>query len=98
MRWWIHFDINYKVTPTLSWVRLRLGWAVTIIPEVLPIELKGFSIEACLEKFISPESMTRTCTKCKNDTATQITTFIRNPQTLILQLKRFEFDQENGNI
>ena len=25
-----HFDTNNHVTPTLSWVRLRLGWAVTI--------------------------------------------------------------------
>ena len=28
--WWAHFHTKYKVTPTLSWVRLRLGWAVTI--------------------------------------------------------------------
>ena len=28
--WWAHFHTNYKVTPTLSWVRLRLGWPVTI--------------------------------------------------------------------
>ena len=25
-----HFNTNNHVTPTLSWVRLRLGWAVTI--------------------------------------------------------------------
>ena len=28
--WWDHFHTNYQVTTTLSWIRLRLGWAVTI--------------------------------------------------------------------
>ena len=66
------------------------------ISEVLPLELKGITLESCLENYFSPEEIERRCAHCQSQRSTQVTTFIRNPKTLIIQLNRFEFLQESN--
>ena len=56
--------------------------------------MKGLSLEACIDNFFSPETVKRTCTSCKYQTATEVVTFVRNPKTLIFQLKQFEYDPQ----
>ena len=64
------------------------------LPEILQIEIKGNSLEACLENFFSPEEIDRQCSQCNSKKAMQVTNFVRNPKTLIIQLSRFEYEKK----
>ena len=64
------------------------------MPEILPLEIKGNSLETCLENFFSPENIDRTCPQCSSKEAMQVTIIVRNPKIFPIQLKRFEYVQQ----
>ena len=68
------------------------------ISEIIPLEFSGFTLESCLEQFFSPEEIERHCEHCGTKKATQVVTFVREPETLILQLNRFRFSQFDDKV
>ena len=71
---------------------------VEILSEIVPVEFTGFTLESCLEQFFSPEEIERQCDNCKTKRSTQVTTFVQEPKTLILQLNRFKYSQEDRRV
>ena len=68
------------------------------ISEIIPLEFSGFTLESCLEQFFSPEEIERQCEHCRTKNATQVVTFVREPNTLIFQLNRFRFSQIDDRV
>ena len=68
------------------------------ISEIIPLEFSGFTLESCLEQYFSPEEIERQCEHCGTKSATQVVTFVREPETLILQLNRFRFSQFDDKV
>ena len=71
---------------------------VEFLSEIIPVEFTGFTLESCLEQFFSPEEIERQCDNCKTKRSTQVTTFVQEPKTLILQLNRFKYNQEDNRV
>ena len=66
------------------------------ISEIIPIEFVGYTLQSCLENLFSPEEVVRRCEQCGGNNSTQVTTFIQEPATLILQLNRFRYSSIDG--
>ena len=71
---------------------------IETISEIVPIEFVGYSLEICLEQFFSPEEIERRCSHCGGDRSTQVTTFVREPVNLLLQLNRFRYSPFHGQV
>ena len=67
-------------------------------PEILPLEIIGTTLEECIEHFLSPQEIERRCPNCQSEASTQVSSFIKNPRTLIFQLNRFEFHQHLNRV
>ena len=62
------------------------------MPELLPIQLRGQTIQSCVEESFSPQNVEWNCPKCKKSQAKKETKIIKEPETLILQLMRYKFN------
>ena len=71
---------------------------VEFLSEIIPVEFTGFTLESCLEQFFSPEEIERQCDNCKTKQSTQVTTFVQEPETLIIQLNRFQYNQLDERV
>ena len=71
---------------------------VETLSEIIPIEFTGFTLESCIEQFFSPEEIERRCDHCEAKRSTQVTSFIQDPETLILQLNRFKYSQLENRV
>ena len=63
-----------------------------------PIGFVGYTLESCLENFFSPQEIERRCEHCGSENSTQVTTFVQEPATLILQLNRFKYSQVDKRV
>jgi uncharacterized UBP type Zn finger protein len=68
--------------------------AVEKIPEIFPVELYGETVQQCLDKYFLPENVERVCAKCNSNVANKESCIVIEPQTLIIQLNRYEYDKE----
>ena len=66
--------------------------AVQRLSEILSIELKGCTLKTCLDEFLSNEEIQCKCEKCGSGSAMKKMDIVKEPSTLILQLKRYEYD------
>jgi uncharacterized UBP type Zn finger protein len=66
------------------------------LSEVLMIQLKGPSIQCCLNGFLKEETIKHKCSLCKKQTCKKKIDIIIDPSTLIIQLKRYDYDTEKG--
>ena len=71
---------------------------VEALSEIIPIEFTSLSLESCIEQFFSPEEIERRCHYCETKRSTQVTSFIQDPVTLILQLNRFKYNQLDKRV
>ena len=79
-----------------------------ILSEIIPVSIVGCkhsqychcvnTLETCLEAFFNPEEMERKCQNCGVQHSTKATTFIREPETLIIQLIRFRYSQTEQRV
>ena len=68
--------------------------AVEKMPEIIPIELYGETVQQCLNHYFLQENVERSCSKCYSNIAVKTSSIIIEPQTLIIQLNRYEYDRE----
>ena len=66
------------------------------LPQVLPVSLEGTSLQSCLDKFWLDEEIEISCESCSSGRMTKSISIIVEPISLILQLKRYEFDTEKN--
>ena len=71
---------------------------VEILGEIIPVEFSGYTIESCLGQFFNTEEIERKCKHCGCQRSAQATSFIREPKTLIIQLNRFRFSQDENRV
>ena len=64
------------------------------LSEILSIQLKGPTMQSCITDFFSEEEIRYNCTKCQRKKATKHIEIVTEPSTLIIQLKRYEYDTE----
>ena len=62
------------------------------MPEVVPIQVKGESIQSCLDDYFAAEYVNWNCPKCKNSPVLRKSSIIEEPKTLILQLMRYKYE------
>ena len=71
---------------------------VEVLGEIIPVEFTGYTLESCIEQFFNPEEIERTCEHCGSQRSTQATTFVQEPETLIIQLNRFRYSQAENRV
>jgi uncharacterized UBP type Zn finger protein len=64
------------------------------MPEIIPVEIYGETIQQCLDHYFLPEIVERTCSKCNSNEATKTASILVEPQTLIIQINRYEYNRE----
>ena len=60
--------------------------------------LEACTLESCLESFFKPEEIERKCQHCGVLGSTQATTFVQEPETLVIQLNRFRYSQADNRV
>ena len=68
------------------------------LPEIIPIQIKGPSIQSCLDDYLAPENIEWNCPRCSNSTVLKKTSIIMEPNTIILQLLRYNYDEVKHKI
>ena len=68
------------------------------IPEVIPLQLKGGSIQSCLDDFMAVEDIEWNCPSCISSIVLRRMVIIAEPQTIILQLMRNKYDEVRRRI
>jgi uncharacterized UBP type Zn finger protein len=68
------------------------------LSDIIPVEFSGYTLESCMEHYFSPEEIERQCENCASKRATQVTTFVKEPETLIIQLNRFTYSQNDNRV
>ena len=68
------------------------------LSDIIPVEFSGYTLESCMEHYFSPEEIERQCLNCASTSATQVTTFVKEPETLIIQLNRFTYSQNDNRV
>ena len=68
------------------------------MPEVIPIQIKGDSIQSCLNDYFAPEHVEWNCPSCKRSPVLRKSKIIAEPNTLILQLMRYKYDEIGQNV
>ena len=64
------------------------------LSEIIPLDVIGEDIQQCLENCFLSEKVERACVNCGCQIGEKKTTFISEPATLILLLKRYKFNKE----
>ena len=64
------------------------------MPEIIPVEIYGETIQQCLDHYFLPEIVERTCSKCNSNETTKTASILVEPQTLIIQINRYEYNRE----
>ena len=65
---------------------------VQYMPEVISIQVKGESIQSCLDDYFAEEDVKWSCPKCKLSPVLRRSSVIQEPKTLILQLMRYKYE------
>ena len=66
--------------------------------EVFQLPIVGSSLNSCLRSFVEPEEIEKRCRKedCNFQKKMQVLNFLKKPQVLIIQLKRFSYVLKEG--
>ena len=97
-------DIDEKVFGGLSQEKITCNCGksrllpIQKLPEILSIQIEDSSIQTCLDNFFSREDIDLECDNCKSLKTKKETCIILEPTTLIIQLKRYEFDHNKKKI
>ena len=78
--------------------RGRVESPVQNMPEIIPLQLNGQSIQSCLNSFFSPSEINWKCPNCGRGKVVKRTSIILEPFTLMLQLMRYKVDEENHTV
>ena len=62
------------------------------LPEVWTLQMVGSTIQSCINSYFTNEDILFDCEGCRKPTTTKEINLIVEPSTLIIQLKRYEFD------
>jgi ubiquitin C-terminal hydrolase len=68
------------------------------LPEILPIPLEGENIQMCIEKYFSSEIIEWRCPICPRSKVMKTVKIIKEPETLVLQILRFEYKIDDKNV
>ena len=68
--------------------------AVEKMPEIIPIELYGETVQQYLNHYFLQENVEKSCSKCYSNIAVKTSSIVIEPQTLIIQLNRYEYGRE----
>ena len=60
------------------------------------ISINGNSIQACLDNYLADEEIRVKCSECNIDVQVKQTEIIAEPSTLIIQLKRYNYEKEKS--
>jgi uncharacterized UBP type Zn finger protein len=72
--------------------------SIKTLPVIIPLQIKGRSIETCLKEFVETERIEYSCNACRSKQATIVKNFSLDPAILILQLNRYDFNREINQI
>ena len=73
-------------------------FSIKPLPVIIPLQIKGKSIETCLKEFVETERIEYSCNACRSKQATIAKNFSLEPALLILQLNRYHFNKEINEI
>ena len=65
------------------------------IPEIWTISIHGSTIQSCIDHYLIKDRIFFSCEACSNPRTEKEINLIVEPHTLIIQLKRYEFDSIN---
>ena len=63
------------------------------MPEIIPVQIHGESIQSCLDDYLSPENIEWNCPRCSNSKILKRTSVIVEPNIIILQLMRYKYEK-----
>ena len=66
--------------------------------EVIPIQIKGESVQSCLEDYLAAENIERNCSSCNRSEVLRKSSIINEPRTLILQLMRYKYNEIHHTV
>ena len=61
------------------------------LSEIMMVPIIGFSLQECISNFFTEEEVQMQCSECQNKNITKRISIIREPSTLIIQLKRYRY-------
>ena len=65
------------------------------MPEIIPLQLIGENLQVCLDNLFEYEVIQRNCSQCPSILARKQFKTVLEPDVMILQMKRFEYDNNN---
>ena len=68
------------------------------LPEVIPIQVKGRTIQACLDDFLAPEDIEWKCPICTSSRVLRNISIIVEPTVFIFQLMRYKYDEDSDKV
>jgi ubiquitin C-terminal hydrolase len=66
------------------------------LSEILPVDISKPNVQDTLDQIFKSEEVQRKCMKCNSRIGIKKMKFVSDPSTLILLLKRYEFDKETN--
>jgi ubiquitin C-terminal hydrolase len=63
---------------------------------IVMLPLVGSTLLMCLDQYLTEHEIERDCPHCGNTTASQVTAFTVDPETIIFQLLRFRYSEEHA--
>ena len=61
---------------------------------IVVLPLVGPTLHMCLDEYLTAHEIERNCPHCESQTASQVTAFTEDPETIIFQLSRFTYSEE----
>jgi uncharacterized UBP type Zn finger protein len=68
------------------------------MPEVIPLQIKGKSVQSCLNDFLAAEDIEWNCPSCSSSRVLRRIAIIIEPKIIILQLMRYKYDEARQRI
>ena len=68
------------------------------LPDIWTVQVEGESIQSCIDNFLSIENVELNCEECGYAKVNKQIQILLDPNTLIVQLKRYEFDHIQQKI
>ena len=62
------------------------------LPDIWTVQIDGSNLQTCVENFLKKEDINLKCEECGNSKTEKKVNLVVEPNTLIIQLKRYEYD------
>ena len=69
---------------------------IEILPDILSLPIQGETVQTCLNAYLASEKIDKKCSNCESMKSSKSSEILVPPSTLILQLKRFSYDESVG--